>query len=158
MTDDAYDSRFRTAYLDDWKAVFRLALAWTNDWGEAEQIAQEAFARLWQRRATVDWTKPVLAWLLVVARRLCTDRFRRLRSHPVLVTSRVAPMVGRGEVEWLEVREAFSKLTPSERSGLVLVTVLGFSPAEAAGLLGTGDGAVRAAISRGRAKLRREVA
>lgn len=33
-----------------WSDVFRFALAWTNGWAEAEDLAQEAYLRLWNHR------------------------------------------------------------------------------------------------------------
>src|SRR6188508_1373707 len=73
------DAQFDDAYERHWTSVFRFALAWTNDWAAAEDLAQESFLRLWDNRARLDWDRPVLPWLLVTTRRLATDRFRRLR-------------------------------------------------------------------------------
>src|SRR5262245_11101855 len=73
------DAAFERAYREAWPAVFRFAVAWTNDLSAAEDITQEAFARLWQRRESFDWEQPAEPWLLVATRRLATDRFRRLR-------------------------------------------------------------------------------
>src|ERR1035437_3708661 len=55
---DAQTTAFEAAYAAAWLPVFRFALAWTNDWLAAEDLAQEAFLRLWARRAEVDWTPP----------------------------------------------------------------------------------------------------
>jgi DNA-directed RNA polymerase specialized sigma24 family protein len=74
---DDDERRFDTAFNESRLAVFRFAVAWTNDVYSAEDIAQEAFTRLWDRRDSVDWDKPVIGWLLVVTRRLATDRFCR---------------------------------------------------------------------------------
>lgn len=145
------ESRFSEAYADSWPAVFRFAVAWTNDLGGAEELAQEAFLRLWDRRTTTDWSRPVLPWLLVVTRRLATDRFRRLRRP--LGSPRVVDLNRDGIDGWLDVRVAFGRLSAQERAALVSVAILGFSPAEAAEPLGIGAGAVRAAVSRARAKL-----
>ena len=149
------ERRFSEAYTDGWSAVFRFAAAWTNDLGAAEEIAQEAFLRLWARRASTDWTRPVLPWLLVVSRRLATDRFRRLRRP--FPTARVRDISATAGLDgWLDVRSAFGRLSAEERAALVSVAILGFSPAEAAEPLGISAGAVRAAVSRARSKLEAE--
>ena len=68
-TELAYERAFQT----HWGDVFRFALAWTlNDWAAAEDLAQEAFLRLWDHRGDLDWDRPVLPWLLVATRRLAT--------------------------------------------------------------------------------------
>ena len=72
---------YERAFEEHWSDVFRFALAWTNDWTAAEDLAQEAYLRLWDHRGRLDWDRPVLPWLLVTTRRLATDRFRALRRR-----------------------------------------------------------------------------
>src|SRR6476660_5250831 len=145
------ERRFHEAYLRDWPSVFRFGVAWTNDLPSAEDIAQEAFARLWDRRSSVDWERPVVPWLLVVTRRLATDRFRRLRSP--FAQPHVRDLGEDGIASWLDVRAAFGRLSARERAALVSVAILGFRPDEVSDALGMTPGAVRAAVSRAREKL-----
>lgn len=146
--------RFHEAYRRDWPAVFRFAVAWTNDLSSAEDIAQEAFLRLWDRRQSVDWARPVLPWVLVVTRRLATDRFRRLKVP--FVPPPVRDLNEDGVAAWLDVRAAFGRLSARERAALVSTTLLGLTADEACEALGMSSGAVRAAVSRAREKLERE--
>jgi RNA polymerase sigma-70 factor (ECF subfamily) len=148
------DRRFDAAFRESWPAVFRFATAWTNDLPAAEDIAQEAFTRLWDRRTDVDWERPIVPWLLVVTRRLATDRFRRLKAP--LAPPRVRDLHEDGVAAWLDVRAAFGRLSARERAAIVAVGILGFSPDEAAEPLGMTPGAVRAAVSRARDKLASE--
>lgn len=135
--------------------VYRFALALTNDLGEADDVAQEAFVRLWRTRATVDWSAPVIGWLLVAARRIALDRFRRLARELRL---RPAPPVPVGldaaTVErFVDLQGQLAELTAAERATILLSAVEGWSTAEIGAALGISSGAVRAAASRGRAKL-----
>jgi RNA polymerase sigma-70 factor (ECF subfamily) len=148
------ERRFDTAFRETWPAVFRFAVAWTNELHSAEDIAQEAFTRLWDRRESVDWERPVIGWLLVVTRRLATDRFRR-RVAP-FVAPRVRDLNEDGVAAWLDVRAAFGRLSARERAAVISVGLLGFTPDEAAEPLGMSAGAVRAAVSRAREKLESE--
>ena len=148
------DRRFNEAFGEHWPAVFRFAVAWTNDLSSAEEISQEAFARLWDRRDSLDWERPVIPWLLVVTRRLATDRFRRLKAP--FAVPRVRDLGEDGIASWLDVRSAFGRLSARERAALVSVALLGFSPEEASEPLGMSPGAVRAAVSRAREKLENE--
>ena len=143
---------YERAFEEHWSDVFRFALAWTNDWGEAEDLAQEAYIRLWNHRARLDWTKPVLPWLLVTSRRLATDRFRGLRRR-LLPTSPPATLDTAVQVRWLDVRAAMAELSPLERTALVMTAIEGATYEEAGRLLGTTAGALRAAVSRARTKL-----
>jgi RNA polymerase sigma-70 factor (ECF subfamily) len=143
---------YERAYEAHWSDVFRFALAWTNDWTGAEDLAQEAYLRLWNHRARVDWDRPVLPWLLVTTRRLATDRFRALRrrllqpSHPATIDADL-------QARWLDVGAAMAHLSPLERTALVMTAVEGATYDEAALVLGSTAGALRAAVSRARTKL-----
>jgi len=149
---DAPDLDYQVAFERDWDDVFRFSLAWTNDWAAAEDLAQDAFVRLWQNRATLDWDRSVLPWLLVAARRLATDRFRSLRRR-VLPRSTESTFDEAMRDTWLDVQSAMSTLSPLERTAIVLTAVEGWSYAEVAAAVGTTDGALRAAVSRAREKL-----
>ena len=148
------ERRFHEAYRRDWPPVFRFAVAWTNDLSSAEDIAQEAFLRLWDRRKSVDWARPVLPWLLVVTRRLATDRFRRLKVP--FVPAPVRDLNEDGVAAWIDIRAAFGRLSARERVALVSTTLLGLTTDETCEALGITSGAVRAAVSRAREKLESE--
>ena len=148
------DRQFEEVFQRDWLVVFRFALAWTNDWSAAEDLAQDCFARLWARRMSVDWSRPMLPWLLTTARRLATDRFRRLRRIVRLTDG--APSSGLdadARLRWLDVQSAMAELTRLQRSALVLTAVVGLDSQAAAEALDTTPGAVRAAVSRARSVL-----
>jgi RNA polymerase sigma-70 factor (ECF subfamily) len=151
--DDA-DRRFDEEFQRHWLSVFRFALAWTNDWPAAEDLAQDSFARLRVKRATIDWSEPMLPWLLTTTRRLATDRFRRLRRTARLIGGAQPAMPDSdAHVRWLDVQDAMSRLTAVQRSSLVLTAVIGLDTESTADALGTTPGAVRAAVSRARSRL-----
>ena len=152
VTADRWDLSYQVAFERYWEDVFRFALAWTNDWGAAEDLAQDAYLRLWQQRGSLDWQRPVLPWLLVVTRRLATDRFRALRRR-ILPRSTAPTLDEAVRDRWLDAQVAMALLSPLERSALVLTAVEGWTYSEVALALGTSDGALRAAVSRARAKL-----
>ena len=149
------DIAFERAFEEHWTGVFRFALAWTNDWTAAEDLSQEAFLRLWNGRDRLDWSRPALPWLLVTTRRLATDRFRALRRH--LAGSLREDDAGAGDpalrARWLDVSAGLAVLSPLERSALVMTAIEGMSYDDAAAVLDTTAGALRAAVSRARAKL-----
>jgi RNA polymerase sigma factor (sigma-70 family) len=153
-TAEATEYAYERAFEENWSDVFRFALAWTNDWTSAEDLAQDAYLRLWNHRARLDWNRPVLPWLLTTTRRLATDRFRTLRRrlsstpHPAAIDADPAL-----RARWLDVCAAMSDLSPLERTALVMTAVEGASYEEAGHVLGTTAGALRAAVSRARSKL-----
>ena len=148
------DFEYERAFDAHWNDVFRFALAWTNDWGAAEDLAQDAFLRLWDHRGRLDWQQPLLPWLIVTTRRLATDRFRSLRRR-ISGSSALEGMAPdpATRARWLDVRDAMAGLSALERSALVLTALEGATYDEAAVALATTAGALRAAVSRARAKL-----
>jgi RNA polymerase sigma-70 factor (ECF subfamily) len=151
---ESTDLAYERAFEEHWSDVLRFALAWTNEWTAAEDLAQEAFIRLWGHRSRLDWSRPVLPWLLVATRRLATDRFRVLRRRLLAPTHEASidrdPAL---RARWLDVCAAMDDLSSLERTALVMTAVQGASYEEAAKVLGTTAGALRAAVSRARTKL-----
>lgn len=149
---EPFELHYQRAYDRYWHDVFRFTLAWTNDLTAAEDIAQEAYLRLWQHGASLDWERPILPWLLVAARRLANNRFQKLRRS--ILPRQAEPWSDEAvRARWLDVRSAMATLSPLERTALVLTAVEGWSYAEVAEAVGTSDGALRAAVSRARTKL-----
>jgi RNA polymerase sigma-70 factor (ECF subfamily) len=148
------DIAYERAFEQHWTDVFRFALAWTNDWTAAEDLAQEAYLRLWNHRGRIDWSRPVLPWLLVATRRLATDRFRVLRRR-LLAPTHSAPIDTDPALRtrWLDVSAGMRDLSSLERTALVMTAIQGATYEEAGRVLGTSAGALRAAVSRARAKL-----
>lgn len=150
------DESFNAAFEHHWRSVFRFALAWTNDWSAAEDLAQDAFVRLWAKRADIDWSTPILPWLLTTTHHLATDRFRRLR-RAVLPSGRdLAGLDSNARLRWLDVRDSMALLPPFQRAALVLTAVVGLDTETVGQMLGTSAGGVRAAVSRARQTLRGE--
>jgi len=149
---EAAELRYNRAFEEHWDDIFRFLLAWTNDWAAAEDPAQDAFLKLWGQRNGLDWDRPVLPWLIIVARRLATDRFRSLRRR-ILPLHSGQSLDETSRVRWLDVRAALSKLSALERAALLLTAAEGWSYADVAEALGTTSGALRAAVSRAREKL-----
>ena len=149
---ESFELQYQRAFDRHWDDVFRFVLAWTNDWAAAEDIAQEAFLRLWQHRGSLDWERPVLPWLLVAARRLATNCFHALRRS--ILPRQAEPSSDEAvRARWLDVRTAMAQSSSLERTSLVLTAVEGWSYAEVAQALDTSEGALRAAVSRAREKL-----
>ena len=150
------ETEFDTTFDRDWLSVFRFALAWTNDWSAAEDLTQDAFTRLWVNRDRLDWTQPLLPWLLTTTRRLATDRFRRLRRLVVPLRNEVqlgGDPDSDARIRWMDLQPRLDRLSRTERSALVLTAVVGLSSEDSAEALGTTAGAVRAAVSRARTNL-----
>lgn len=130
----------------------------TRNRHEAEEIAQDAFLRVWERWDRVAHMDDPEGYLYRTAMNVFRSRFRR--------TALALKRLGRGSqpddhIEAVERREvlvqALSALTPRERAAVVLTDVLGFTSEEAGDTLGIKPVTVRVLASRGRGRLQQEV-
>lgn len=140
-----------------------LALAWRllGSQAEAEDVAQDAFLRAWQRAA--DW-RPGSArfstWLHRVAVNLCLDRLRRRRevgleaagdppaedNHPGAALQQQAVAA--------RVQAALAELPERQRLAIVLCHFQELGNAEAAEVMEIGVEALESLLARGRRSLR----
>jgi RNA polymerase sigma-70 factor (ECF subfamily) len=134
--------------------LYRYCRRLTGSVWDAEDLAQEALARAFRRAAQAR--QPVqrpLAWLVRIATNAYLDQVRR--PAPLLVdpSERAAPPVA----DPAEVRDALADLTtllaPQERAAVVLKDVFDLPLKEIAAMLSTSEGAVKAALHRGRGRL-----
>ncbi|HYE06045.1 MAG TPA: RNA polymerase sigma factor [Planctomycetota bacterium] len=126
----------------------------TGDPWDAEDLVQDtvlrAFASLSRRFADLP---PIRPWLLRIATNRWIDLRRADREGAPALAEPVAPAAV-DPVEFGEAAEILLALPPRERAVVALVDGLGLSAADAAACLDSGEGAVRAALHRGRDRLR----
>jgi RNA polymerase sigma-70 factor (ECF subfamily) len=128
----------------------RLAARLVGD-SDADDVAQEALTRAWQRRTTFDPARGTLrSWLLAItadqARRWRTRRPRPVQSMP-----------GEGVVDRdgaLDLRDAIALLAPRQRLAVELHYYVGLSVGETAEVMGISDGTVKSTLADARARLR----
>src|SRR5215210_5574319 len=130
--DPSPDDAFQRAAEELWMPVYRFALALTNDLADADDVAQDAFVRLWKSRATIDWSSPPIGWLLVAARRVALDRFRRLaRELRLRPAAAVPPGLDAATIEaFVDLRGRLGGLTAAERAAVLLPAAEGWSTDE----------------------------
>lgn len=141
--------------------LLALATRLLGDSGEAEDVAQESFLRIWRQAA--GWqsgTARFDTWLHRVALNLCYDRLRRRRERPtdVLPDRQDPDPLPDARLEDKDraarVARALQSLPDRQREALVLQYYQELSNAEVAELMGIGVAAVESLLARARRSLR----
>lgn len=127
----------------------------TGNLHEAEDCAQEAYARAWQRWSQLsDGHGNPEAWVRTVATRLAVSSWRKTVSRLKAHRRESAPTEVPGmNPDHLAVVAALRKISPDQRLAIVLYTYAGLSIEEIARETGASLSAVKARLSRGRAAL-----
>jgi RNA polymerase sigma-70 factor (ECF subfamily) len=151
----------RTASFEEFFALERdhlygVLVLITGDRHEAEDLAQDAFATIWERWDRVGVMENPAGYL----HRTAVNAFRkRLRRDQILV--RLVPFLTPGSASGpadsgLMIAEALRSLTPRQRAALVLTELLGYTAAEAADMLGVRPSTIAALRHQGRAALKKK--
>lgn len=136
--------------------IHRLGLRTLGDPGQAEDLVQETFVRLWQSAPRFDAERgSVRAFVFTLAQRAAVDQLRRASVRPRLVAAAqdgsvpepVDPVGGEELVERVvqefTVREAVQRLSPKHREVVELTFDEDLSDAQIADRLGVPVGTVR---------------
>jgi RNA polymerase sigma-70 factor (ECF subfamily) len=138
--------------------LHRALFAITGSRGEAEDIAQDAFVRVWERWDRVGTLGDPAGYLHRTAMNLFRDRRRRF----VLSLKRaVHPSPDSNEYDAVEARSVaasvLGSLPPRQRAAVVLTEGLGYSAEEAGRMLGIKGSTVRALRHQARSNIRRSM-
>jgi RNA polymerase sigma factor (sigma-70 family) len=145
--------------------LFGLALAIVGDSARAEEVAQEAFIRIFRHAVVFDARRgSVSTWALTITRNLAIDALRVRRSTPTDPNDQVflELMSAEGQPEDLavtedvlvRVRAALALLPIDHRRAVVLASIYGRSAAEIADAEAIPLGTAKSRIRVGMAKLR----
>lgn len=121
---------------------------------EAEEVVQEAFARLLPRWSAVSRYDDPEAWVRTVAVRLLSNRFRKARNGRTAYARHGAPdPVEEPSADRVDLDRALAGLPAAQRHALVLHHLCGLPVAQVAADLGVPVATVKARLQRGRAAL-----
>ena len=149
------DRDFAEFYAARFDAVRRTAYALCGNWGEAEELTQSGFVRVYDKWGRVSAGNPD-GYLHTTLTRLFLDTRRRGRGRERLVAEPPEPVPG--ESAQVEERHlllaALQHVSPKQRATLVLRIVHDLSIEQVAKILGCSTGTVKSQQARGMAALR----
>ena len=132
-----------------------------GDRAEAEDVAQEAFLRLWRNLDKWRAEKPVIHWLQRVTYNQCIDRLRKKKpvdidaiAEPADPSENPARSLHQAQVSEA-VNAAIKQLPERQRAAIVFAHQEGLSNIETAEIMEISVEAVESLLSRGRRGLRK---
>ena len=143
-----------------YQPVYRLVWRMTNGGADAEDVAQEAFVKLWKNPAQVREAAALKGWLMRVAANGVVDRSRKPRSAALDDAPEVADPQARPDAP-LDRQQAarlvdrrIAELPERQRLALSLVYFEGMTNIEAAAVLEVSVDALESLLSRARRGLK----
>lgn len=145
--------------------LYRVALSVLRNPAEAEDVVQDAFLRVLQRRHSLAAVIDIRPWLVRIAWNLALDRVRRARPDQLddlfaagLVAAGLPAdqaLAEAGQIK--QVLRAMERLPKKERQALLLSAMDELSTAEIGDILGRSESSVRSLLFRARAHLRQRL-
>lgn len=148
---------FDAFYIATVRRVVLYLYAACGDRSDAQDVAQEAFARAWQHWSKVAKYDDPEAWVRTVAWRLMINRWRGLRRR-LAAGARMGPPVdaaGGPSPDRVAVVGALQQLPKAQRQVVALHYLLDMPVSEIAATTGTPVGTVKVWLSRARTTLAR---
>jgi RNA polymerase sigma-70 factor, ECF subfamily len=142
--------------------LYRVALSLLRNPAEAEDVVQDVFVRVLQRKGELEGIVELRPWLVRIAWNLAIDRRRRVRPEQ-MDEAFAAALVGRDVPADQALAEAgrmrqllgaMERLPKKEREALLLSAMEELSTAEIGAVLGRSESSVRSLLFRARAHLR----
>ena len=154
------DKTYRQWISANQDRVWSLALYLLQDRAHAEDISQEAFLRLWQRRDEIHEER-VGPWLLRVTRNLCLDKLRKSRverepEENDLIDEETPETARARRNHAQRLQEMVAQMKEPQRSLVVLRDMQQHSYQEVAEITGLSQPQVKTYLHRARKLLRQQ--
>lgn len=152
------DEEFKSALHEAIPNMRAFARGLTGDASAADELAQEALLRAWQRRSQFRADTNFRAWVLTIVRNQFYSEKRKSwrqsqldpeTAERTLVAHDDASMV----LELDDVRRALAELSEEHREALLLVGAGGYAYHEAAEICGCAVGTMKSRVNRARQRL-----
>lgn len=130
---------FDLLYWQYSRTIYLNALQLIKDRHVAEDIVQEVFITLWEKRSTIDPERPILNWIFVISYHKSVDHLKKSLRNSLLYDQFAGDLVLMGkedthprERQLNLIEKAIQELSPQKRRVFELCKLKGFSYENAA--------------------------
>jgi RNA polymerase sigma-70 factor (ECF subfamily) len=150
---------FEEFYESTFRRLFTALCLVTGNRHEAEEIAQEAYIRMFERWDRVGVLEDPTGYVFRVSMNVFRSRYRRAAlglRRELLLAPAATDDLAKIETED-EVVRLLRGLDPKQRAAVLLTAILDYSAEEAGRMLGIRASSVRSLTTRARARMKHEV-
>lgn len=156
--------RFKTEVFPLKNKLYRLAKRFLEDHDDAQDVIQEVFIKLWDRKDKLDDYRSIEALAVVTTRNMCLDRIK-LKKHTVGITEKIENEVQEDDKEIIEeqkimvgkIRMIIKTLPELQQTIIHLRDIEGYEFEDIGKMMGMNQNAVRVNLSRARKRVREEI-
>jgi RNA polymerase sigma-70 factor (sigma-E family) len=152
------DEAIASLFYAHYPQLVRTGYSLAGDWAVAEELAQEAFMRLWRRWRWIRDPEAAPTYLHRTVVNLGNSAIRRRVLERRVASFRAEPPEGPDPVADLELRQAIAALTPRKRACVVLRYLAGMTEVQTAQILGVSPGTVKSQTHKALRQLRERLA
>jgi len=121
----ADEAAFDTWVRQTQKPLVRFCRQFVGGWAEAEDMAQQAYLKAWEKRVSFRGKSSLLTWQMAIARRVCLDFIRRRKTVELVSledgeVARRSEFTNRSSDTCADVRQTLSELNADDRAILYL--------------------------------------
>jgi len=156
---------FKRRYLDFHPKLYRVAYALLGSREDAEDMVQEAYIRLWEKRSLLENVKNPEAYAVITIKRLSLDLMRSakykrrnkiLDNEPLITDDNVERQIEAHEKVEMAKR-LIAALPTNQRQALHLTAIKECTMEEIEEITGLKNGNIRSLLSKARKTLRFEI-
>ena len=153
---------FKQIFLPYYQKLYRIAFRLLQDESDAEDMVQDAYIKLWDKRDDLKDIENTEAFAIVVLRNLCLDQLRKSKDHlhakyevdipeQLSLTTQVE---AQDEISY--VRQLVERLPEQQRQIMLFKHWDGYSDEEIEKITGMSAGNIRVCLSRARKTIREQ--
>ena len=153
---------FKKVFLPYHQKLYRIAYRIVQDGANAEDIVQETFIKLWNKRGDMQDIENTEAFSIIILRNTCLDHLRKTKNdyHTNYDTDipETASLVRQIEIqdEAERVKKLINKLPEQQRQVMIMKHWDGYSDEEIEQITGISPGNIRVILSRARKTIREQ--
>ncbi|HMM03096.1 MAG: RNA polymerase sigma factor [Dysgonomonas sp.] len=153
---------FKKVFLPYHQKLYRIAYRIVQDAANAEDIVQETFIKLWNKRGDMQDIENTEAFSIIILRNTCLDHLRKTKNdyHTNYDTDipETASLVKQIEIqdEAERVKKLINKLPEQQRQVMIMKHWDGYSDEEIEQITGISPGNIRVILSRARKTIREQ--